>query len=165
MAYSRIVDFGKRRWIMAPEPGDRIAAPATTTNECLPDRQAIKALVGATTGTVGYGVISVDAHGIGTSSARVTLHRNDSVQTRAVFQGGLAMSDRERRDPKDGESLSKEQLATLHTMEQFHWKLRFVRRPLFRAPVPVLFHRDGTRFVVLEADGSINEDPGFKIRP
>ena len=28
-----------------------------------------------------------------------------------------------------------------------------------------LFNRDGTRFAVLEADGSINEDPGFKIRP
>ena len=82
------------------------------------------------------------------------------------------MSDRERRNSKDEESnaelragLSKEQLATLHTMEQFQWKLRFVRRPLFRAPVPVLFNRDGTRFAVLEADGSINEDPGFKIRP
>jgi hypothetical protein len=82
------------------------------------------------------------------------------------------MSDRERRNPKDEENnaalragLTKEQLATLHTMEQFQWKLRFVRRPLFQAPVPVLFHRDGTRFVVLEADGSINENPGFKIRP
>jgi hypothetical protein len=84
----------------------------------------------------------------------------------------MAMSDRERRNRKDEENdaelragLTREQLATLHTMEQFHWKLRFVRRPLFRAPVPVLFHRDGTRFVVLEADGSINEDPGFKLRP
>ena len=60
---------------------------------------------------------------------------------------------------------SKEQLATLHTMEQFQWELRFVRRPMFLAPVPVLFNRDGTRFAVLEADGSINENPGFKIRP
>jgi len=82
------------------------------------------------------------------------------------------MSDRERRNRKDEGSdaglragLSKEQLATLHTMEQFQWTLRFVRRPLFQAPVPVLFNRDGTRFAVLEADGSINEDPGFKIRP
>lgn len=82
------------------------------------------------------------------------------------------MSDRERRNSKDEENhaelragLTREQLATLHTMEQFQWKLRFVRRPLFQAPVPVLFHRDGARYVVLEADGSINEDPGFKIRP
>lgn len=82
------------------------------------------------------------------------------------------MSDRERRNPKGEQGnaelragLSKEQLDTLHTMEQFHWKLRFVRRPLFQAPVPVLFHRDGERYVFLEADGSINEAPGLKIRP
>ena len=82
------------------------------------------------------------------------------------------MSERERRNPKDEESMAElraglthAQLATLHTMEQFRWQLRFVRRPLFQAPVPVLFNHDGTRFAVLEADGSINEDPGFKIRP
>lgn len=82
------------------------------------------------------------------------------------------MSDRERRNRKEEEGnaglragLSKEQLATLHTMEQFQWELRFVRRPMFLAPVPVLFNRDGTRFAVLEADGSINGNPGFKIRP
>jgi hypothetical protein len=63
------------------------------------------------------------------------------------------------------EGLSPQQLATLATMEQFHWTLRFVRRPMFLAPIPILFSRDGTRFVVLEADGTINENPGFKIRP
>jgi hypothetical protein len=43
--------------------------------------------------------------------------------------------------------------------------LRFVRRPMFLAPIPIVFHRDGVRFAVLEEDGSINENPGFKIRP
>ena len=57
------------------------------------------------------------------------------------------------------------QLATLHTMEQFHWKLRFVRRPMFMAPIPVLFNRDYSRYAVLEEDGSINEAAHFRIRP
>ena len=82
------------------------------------------------------------------------------------------MSERERRNPTDEEcmaelraGLTHQQLATLHSMEQFQWELRFVRRPLFDAPIPVLFNRDGTRHAVLEADGTFNEDPGFKIRP
>lgn len=82
------------------------------------------------------------------------------------------MSARERRSSfmqedtselKNG--LSPAQLATLHTLEQFHWTLRFVRRPMFLAPVPIVFHRDGVRFAVLEEDGSINESPGFMLRP
>ena len=82
------------------------------------------------------------------------------------------MAERERRNPTDEESLAElkagltpQQLATLHTMEQFQWELRFVRRPLFDAPIPVLFNRDGTRHAVLEADGTFNEGPGFKLRP
>lgn len=63
------------------------------------------------------------------------------------------------------EGLTPAQLATLRTMETFKWELRFVRRPLFLDPVPVLFSRDGQRIAVLEADGSINENPGFRIRP
>lgn len=62
------------------------------------------------------------------------------------------------------EGLTPRQLGTLTSMEAFKWELRFVRRPMFLAPVPVLFSQDGKRMVVLEADGSINENPGFKIR-
>lgn len=82
------------------------------------------------------------------------------------------MSARERRSSIIHEDTAKlkagltpKQLETLHTMEQFHWTLRFVRRPLFQAPIPIVFHRDGVRFAVLEEDGAINENPGFKIRP
>jgi hypothetical protein len=60
--------------------------------------------------------------------------------------------------------LNEAQLKTLNTMEQFRWTLRFVRRPLFQDPQPVLFNRDGSSFVVLERDGRINETPDFKIR-
>lgn len=57
------------------------------------------------------------------------------------------------------------QLDALSTLEQFRWTLRFVRRPMFRAPIPIVFSPDGSRFIVIEDDGSINENPGFKIRP
>lgn len=60
--------------------------------------------------------------------------------------------------------LTPGQLTTLATVEQFHWFLHFVRRPLFQAPIPVLFSRDASRFVVIEEDGSINETPALKLR-
>lgn len=81
------------------------------------------------------------------------------------------MSRQERRNaaafPDTGQlraGLTPEQLATLETLEHFRWKLLFVRRPLFRDPVPVVVHPDGQRIAVLEADGSINEAPDIKLR-
>lgn len=59
--------------------------------------------------------------------------------------------------------LTPQQLATLDTLEQFRWSLRFVRRPLFRDPVPVVVHPDG-RHAVLEADGSITQAPEIRLR-
>lgn len=61
-------------------------------------------------------------------------------------------------------ALDPQQRRTLDTMEQLGWRLRFVRRPLFQAPVPVLFAADGDRWVVLEPDGSIDEHPDFPLR-
>mgnify|MGYP006172187213 CR=1 FL=1 len=43
-------------------------------------------------------------------------------------------------------------------------QLRFVRRPLFRDPIPVLFDRSGERYVVLQADGSLDESQTLKLR-
>ena len=60
--------------------------------------------------------------------------------------------------------LTPSQLKALDTLEQFRWTLRFVRRPMFHDPVPVVFDREGKRYAVLEADGTLNETPGFKIR-
>ena len=81
------------------------------------------------------------------------------------------MSERERRRQTMAKSdaalragLTPAQLAALPTLELFQWKLRFVRRPLFCDPIPVLVAADGVRFVVLEPDGSLNENPGFRIR-
>ena len=82
------------------------------------------------------------------------------------------MSGRERRKATTSQDhvslragLTPAQLEALATLEQFSWKLRFVRRPMFHDPIPIVFSPDGARFIVLEADGTINDNPGFKIRP
>jgi hypothetical protein len=60
--------------------------------------------------------------------------------------------------------LTPPQAVTLEALEIFQWRLAFVRRPLFRAPVPVLFDRDNTRHVVIEEDGTLNEHPTLVLR-
>lgn len=60
--------------------------------------------------------------------------------------------------------LTPGQLRTLDTLEQFQWILHFVRRPLFQAPIPVLFNRDASKFVVILEDGAIDEQPLLKLR-
>lgn len=80
------------------------------------------------------------------------------------------MRARERRqaEARDASALrvglKPAQLAALETLEQFSWTLRFVRRPMFHDPIPVVFDRAGQRYAVLEADGSLNESPDFQIR-
>ena len=60
--------------------------------------------------------------------------------------------------------LTPEQQATIHTMETFHWRLKFVRRPLFKIPIPVLFNPEGDRYGVVNEDGTIDENPALKLR-
>jgi hypothetical protein len=60
--------------------------------------------------------------------------------------------------------LTPAQQATVQTMETFHWHLKFVRRPLFKTPIPVLFNREGDRYVVVNEDGTIDENPTLKLR-
>ncbi|PPJ42182.1 MULTISPECIES: hypothetical protein [unclassified Pseudoxanthomonas] len=59
--------------------------------------------------------------------------------------------------------LTPAQQATIHTMENFRWHLKFVRRPLFKTPIPVLFNREG-RYVVVNEDGTIDENPTLVLR-
>lgn len=60
--------------------------------------------------------------------------------------------------------LTPAQQATIETMEAFHWRLKFVRRPLFKTPIPVLFNREGDRYVVVNEDGTIDEEPTLTLR-
>ena len=80
------------------------------------------------------------------------------------------MQARERRNKqaidqaKLRAGLTPAQLRALDTLEHFQWTLKFVRRPMFQDPVPVVVDRSGTRHAVLLADGSLDESPGFRIR-
>lgn len=60
--------------------------------------------------------------------------------------------------------LTPAQLMTLEALEIFQWRLAFVRRPLFQAPIPVLFDREDTRYVVIEEDGTLDEQPTLQLR-
>jgi hypothetical protein len=78
--------------------------------------------------------------------------------------------DREKRKGDEAvpehleQVLSEMQMLALHQVESFGWQLRFVRRPLFQEPVPVVFSADGTKIGVLEEDGRINMEPEIQVR-
>ncbi len=78
------------------------------------------------------------------------------------------MNSTERRQPPAPvqlrDNITPEQQQTVDTLEHFGWQLRFVRRPLFRDPVPVLFDRGDERYVVLRADGSLDESQTLPLR-
>ena len=63
------------------------------------------------------------------------------------------------------EGLNAAQRKTLSELQHFHWRLKFVRRPMFKDPVPVLFDRDNQRYVVNEPPGAITENPENGRRP
>lgn len=60
--------------------------------------------------------------------------------------------------------LNESQLVTLHGLERYGWELKFVRRPMFQQSIAIVFDADRKTFAVLEADGTLNENPGFDIR-
>lgn len=64
--------------------------------------------------------------------------------------------------PCDG--LAPAQLVTLEALRIFGWRLGFVRRPMFLAPIPVVFDPAGTRHVVILEDGTLDEHPTLKLR-
>jgi hypothetical protein len=83
---------------------------------------------------------------------------------------GAAMFGSERRGSEKESAarlrtlLNEDQLMTLVELEQFGWSLKFVRRPMFQPSIPVVIDADRKRYAVLEADGTLNENPGFTIR-
>lgn len=60
--------------------------------------------------------------------------------------------------------LNQDQILALSELEKFGWELKFIRRPMFQQPVPVVFDSDRKHFAVLNADGTLDETPGFDIR-
>ena len=81
------------------------------------------------------------------------------------------MPDRERRRAPPPASrvlerlLNPLQVDTLRSLEHFGWELKFVRKPLFQAAVPIVLDGDRTSYAVIEENGELNEHPPFKIRP
>jgi len=60
--------------------------------------------------------------------------------------------------------LNDAQLDTLSGLENFGWELKFVRRKPFQPSVAVVMDGDRKSMVVLEADGSLTENPDIELR-
>lgn len=60
--------------------------------------------------------------------------------------------------------LNEDQILALADLEKFGWELKFIRRPMFKEPVPVVFDSSRQHYAVLNFDGSLDENPGFDIR-
>lgn len=81
------------------------------------------------------------------------------------------MQDRERRKgaaPAGARALEKDlsfdQVVTLRDLERFGWELKFVRRPPFQPPVPVIFDPDRKHYAVIRPDGTLDEAETLTIR-
>ena len=78
--------------------------------------------------------------------------------------------DREKRTgekpvPENlGEMLNPIQLSALRQIESFGWQLKFVRRPLFQDPLPIVYSADGEKIGILEDDGRLNMEPDIQVR-
>lgn len=59
--------------------------------------------------------------------------------------------------------LTEAQLGMVGELERFGWDLRFVRRPAFQPPMPVLFSGDDV-FLCLRADGTMDETSPLQTR-
>lgn len=67
--------------------------------------------------------------------------------------------------PANAESmLNTGQRQALHQMENFGWRLYFIRRPLFANILVVIVNGEGNKVGVLEEDGRINMEPDIKLR-
>ena len=60
--------------------------------------------------------------------------------------------------------LNEDQLAELHKIERFGWKLTYIRRPLFQEPVIVVTDAGGKSIGILEDDGRLNLEPDIDTR-
>jgi hypothetical protein len=62
------------------------------------------------------------------------------------------------------EVLNEDQVLMLKKMEEFGWKLEFIRKPIFQDVVPVLIHPEKNTVAPLESDGTLNIHADFIIR-
>ena len=78
--------------------------------------------------------------------------------------------DREKRNrqkpiPDNVEDyLNDDQMMALSQIENYGWRLEFIRRPLFQEPTPVLFGPNNDQIGILREDGTIDKNPDIQIR-
>ena len=60
--------------------------------------------------------------------------------------------------------LTPAQVKTLDSIQRLGWQLRFVRRPLFQDPVPVVSNASNDQIGMLDPDGRINIDIAIDVR-
>lgn len=60
--------------------------------------------------------------------------------------------------------LSDLQMQCLLHLEDFGWRLAFVRRPLFQECTVALLSPEGKQFATIEDDGSLNLEPNILLR-
>jgi hypothetical protein len=60
--------------------------------------------------------------------------------------------------------LNEDQQFALAELEKYGWELKFIRRPMFQQPIPVVFDSERKNYAVLLPDGTLDQNPGFKIR-
>ena len=77
------------------------------------------------------------------------------------------MHERRKNTPQ-GRALERDltfdQLVTLRDLERFGWELKFVRRPPFQNPIPVIFDPERKHYAVILPDGSLDEAESLNIR-
>lgn len=60
--------------------------------------------------------------------------------------------------------LNLAQIATLQEVEGFGWELRYVRRPLFMEPVPILYNPVMDCYAVMDIEGCVNRSVEVALR-
>lgn len=60
--------------------------------------------------------------------------------------------------------LNDYQMLALDRMMELGWELKFVRRPIFQQPIPVIHHAGNKEHAIIEEDGTINKDLYINIR-
>jgi hypothetical protein len=97
------------------------------------------------------------------SVASLNLSRRQNVSGETVTE-----SERRKTEAKHVNALKRDlnqdQVLALTELEKFGWELKFIRRPMFKEPIPVVFDSDRRHFAILKADGTLDENPGFDIR-
>ena len=81
--------------------------------------------------------------------------------------GNVANDKRTGQEPVPanlGECLNDLQMGPLHRIEEFGWRLWFIRRPLFQDVIAVVANSAESDTAVIETDGTINKNHGLAVR-